>query len=130
MPSDAAIVGHHARQAIGPTAAGLAEYLPETLRRELSPGQLVEIEQAAREWMQTRGRALPVDIRFSLPLPFRGVFVNILAGSEQRSRTRREQECQRRRLASVGNLLVAICVIAFLNGGLLIGALALSGIVE
>lgn len=111
-------------------AAGFADFLPETLRRELGTRQVAEIEEAARAWAQARGRTLPVDIRFSLPLPFRGIFVNVLAGGERRSRSRQRADRARRPLATAGNVVFTACLVGVMYSGLVIGVLAFSGIVE
>jgi hypothetical protein len=130
MPSDMAVDTGGGPRQIEPAAAGLADFLPEMLRHDLSSEQLAAIEHAARDWSHARGRRLPVDLRFSLPLPFRGVFVNVMAGSERRSRARRTEERQRRPLATVGNVMVMTCMVGLLYSALLLAALALSGIVE
>lgn len=130
MPTDLAIEGGRSQGVVPPADAGVAEFLPQALRRDLSADQLVAIERAARTWVQARGRDLPVDIRFSLPFLSRRIFVSVLAGGERRSQSRRDAERRRRPLAGVANVLFLVGLVALLNCGLLIAALALSGILE
>jgi hypothetical protein len=130
MPSDIAIGTGQSLQPDPAVPAGIADFLPEMLRHDLSREQVAAIERAAQDWTRARGRQLPVDLRFSLPLPFRGVFVNVMAGSERRSRARRAEERRHRPLATVGNVMLMTCMVGLLYSALLLAALALSGIVE
>lgn len=129
MPTDAAIDATHARQRREPAPA-FADFLPETLRQTLSAEQLAAIEQAAVAWTRARARTLPVDIRLSLPLPFRRLFLTVLAGSDRRGAARRAAERRLRPLATAGNLLVMAFLVSLVYAGLLLAALALSGVVE
>lgn len=130
MPSDLAISSGAAREGTQPPPAALADFLPEMLRHDLTREQLAAIERAAIDWSKARGRTLPVDLRLSVPLPFRRIFFNVAAGREQRGPQRRAEERLRRPVATVGNVLAMTFVVSLLYGGLLLAALALSGIVE
>lgn len=130
MPSDAVLDGKNSGPAIGQAKSALSDFLPESVCQRLDGEQIGEIERAARDWMRASGRQLPVDIRVSLPGPFRGFFLNVMAGSERRSKSRRRTERQRRRLATAGNVIFTACLVGVMYSGLVIGALAFSGIVE
>lgn len=130
MPSD--LTMNEGCEALPAPATGgkLADFLPAKVCRQLAEQDLVAIEDAARQWMRERGRSLPVDIRFSIPLPFRGIFVNVMAGGERRSKNRRRTERRRRPLATAGNVIFTASLVGLMYTGMLVGTLVFSGIVE
>lgn len=130
MPSEITMDEGCGTRPLAATGARFADFLPEQLSQRLAEQDVTAIEQAARQWMRSRGRPLPVDIRFSVPLPFRGIFVNVLAGRERRSSARRRTERRRRPLATAGNVIFTATLVGVIYTGLLIGTLVFSGIVE
>ncbi len=54
----------------------------------------------------------PVDLRLTLPLPGRPVFLSVVAGRERRSSARRAVERQRHPLHTVGNILFMLTSLA------------------
>ncbi len=85
--------------------------MPEDVARSFSETQLDTIERAldAARW-QTH----PVDIRLSVPLFWRRLYLVLLVGPERRSRDRRAVERARRPLRTVANVIVlaALSVLA------------------
>lgn len=59
----------------------------------------------SREWT-----GHPVDIRLTIPLPFRSFYITIVAGPERRSKVRRVSERKKHPLLTVGNLLVYMVI--------------------
>jgi hypothetical protein len=51
------------------------------------------------------GNAHPVDLRVTVPVPGRPMFVSVLAGPERRSKTRCSLECARHPLRTIGNIV-------------------------
>ncbi len=110
-----AFAKHKARQepetpdAAAPNAPAEVEPMPgfdpEVAERQ-SPG--------GRNW----GSDHPVNLRVSIPLPFRRVYLTIVGGQERRSPQRRRAERKRHPLATWGNLafLVAVGVVVGLAG--------------
>lgn len=104
----------------------LLDRLPPNIRTQLSPEACAAItEAAARD-----GSPHSVDIRLSLPLPFRRVYLAVLAGSERRSPERIDAQRRRQRLIRAANILflMAIAVLfyaAYQLAALLIGAVML-----
>lgn len=66
------------------------------------------------------GSSHPVNIRLTIPLPFRKYYITIVAGSERRSRERRTSERKKHPLLVFGNILV------FFVTGSVIGIAALA----
>ncbi|MEZ5668591.1 MAG: hypothetical protein R3F55_14340 [Alphaproteobacteria bacterium] len=130
MPSDLAVGAAEAVPAQPGTPADFRDFLPARLKQILGTDELVALDEAARSWAAARGRRLPVDIRLSLPFARRGVFVNVLAGRERRGRDRLRRERTRRPLATVGNVIFMTMLVGLAYSGLIVGALAFSGIVE
>ncbi|MBT6405293.1 MAG: hypothetical protein HOK11_12765 [Rhodospirillaceae bacterium] len=101
----------------------LLDRLPETLRASLTPEQ----QQAFSAFAEpAAGNAHPVDLRVTVPVPGRPMFVSVLAGPERRSRTRRSLERAHHPLRTFGNIvflgssLVGVYVlgmVAFLAAG-------------
>lgn len=66
-----------------------------------------------------------VDIRLSLPLPFKRMYLVLLVGSERRTMARRRQDRDRRPLATAGNFIAGAIVLFVLLVAVL-GALYLA----
>jgi len=89
----------------------LLDRLPDKIRDQLTPEARTAIADAAAQ----SGGPHPVDIRLSLPLPFRRLYLTVLAGSERRSPERIDAERRRRRLIRAANIVfvVAVAVLFF-----------------
>jgi hypothetical protein len=87
----------------------LLDRLPAHMRGRLP----VDLEAALAD-IAVHGpwRSHPVDIRISIPLPFRRFYVTIVAGPERRSSARRASDRRSRQLASFGNVLFVLAVVA------------------
>jgi hypothetical protein len=83
----------------------LLERLPPDIRARLSPEMSAAIAKAAADG----GNDHSVDIRLSLPLPFRPFYLAVLAGPERRSAERRSSD-RRRHLIRAANILFLIAV--------------------
>ena len=100
-----------------PDDAGAVAALPEAMTSEpnrQNPGQ----DLIRASWTG----AHPVDIRLSIPLPFRRFYITVVAGTERRDRERLEAERVRRPLCKLGNIV-------FLGYSGLIVMLALSAMI-
>ncbi len=62
----------------------------------------------------------PVDVRLTIPLPFRSYYLTIVAGPEKRCKQRRAVERKKHPLFTMGNVIV--CIVA----GIICGLAALS----
>ena len=60
---------------------------------------------ASREWS-----GHPVNIRLTIPLPFRSFYITIVAGPERRSKERRVSERKKHPLITAGNVLVYMMI--------------------
>jgi len=104
----------------------LLDRLPHAVRASLTPEQ----RQALSAFTEPApANAHPVDLRFTVPVPGRPMFLSLLAGPERRSKTRRTQERAHHPLHTIGNIiflgsgLVGVYVlglIAFLAAGSII----------
>ena len=104
-------------------AIPLLDRLPEALRASLTPEQ----QHAFSAFTEPAATsAHPVDLRVTLPVPGRPMFVSVLAGPERRSRTRRSLERARHPLRTIGNIaflgsslvgVYALGLVAFLAAG-------------
>jgi len=101
----------------------LLDRLPEALRASLTPEQRHALSAVAEP---APSNAHPVDLRVTLPVPGRPVFLSILAGPERRSKDRRSIERRRHPLRTIGNILFlgsslfgfyALGLLAFLAAG-------------
>ncbi len=90
--------------------------IPRDVAANFTDDQLLAIRMAfgGRE----RG-AHAVDIRLSLPLPFKRMYMVLLLGSERRTPTRRRQDRARQPLATAGNFIAGTIVIGVLVVALL-----------
>jgi hypothetical protein len=97
----------------------IIERLPPDIRARLTPEMRAAIAEAAAQG----GTDHNVDIRLSLPLPFRRFYLAVLAGEERRSPERREAD-RRRNLIRAANILFVIAVgVLFFAGYRLIALL-------
>ena len=101
----------------------LLDRLPEALRASLSPEQQHALSAIVEP---APSNVHPVDLRITLPVPGRPMFLSVLAGPERRSRDRRSIERRRHPLHTLGNIvflgsslfgLYALGLIAFLAAG-------------
>ncbi len=101
----------------------LLDRLPEALRASLTPEQ----RQAFSAVTEPAGDdAHPVDLRITVPVPGRPLFLSVLAGPERRSKDRRSIERRRHPLHTIGNIVFlgsslfgvyALGLMAFLAAG-------------
>ncbi len=77
--------------------------MPEDVGNSLTDLQLTMIEQALEGG---RWKAHPVDLRLSIPLPWRRFYLVLLAGPERRSAERRRGERTKRPLRTLANSVV------------------------
>lgn len=80
----------------------LLERLPEAIRDSLTPEQRQALSAFAAP---PPANPHPVDLRVTLPVPGRPMFLSVLAGPERRSRSRRTLERQRHPLHTIGNIV-------------------------
>ncbi len=90
----------------------------------VEPMPRLDPEATARQRLGGRnwGSEHPVNIRLSIPLPFRRCYLTIVGGAERRDPERRAAERQRHPLATLGNTVFLVCA------GLVIGLAGLAGI--
>ncbi len=101
----------------------LLDRLPEALRASLTPEQ----RHALSNFVELApANAHPVDLRVTVPLPGRPMFLSVLAGPERRSKVRRSIERRRHPLHTIGNIIFlgsslfgfyALGLVAFLAAG-------------
>lgn len=97
--------------------------LPQAIRASLTAEQ----QQAISAFVApTPANAHPVDLRVTVPVPGRPMFLSVLAGPERRSRSRLSLERKRHPLHTVGNIvflgsslfgLYVLGLVAFLTAG-------------
>lgn len=85
-----------------PSAAELFAHLPRHVADGLTPEQRAAIGRALAARVPPPP---PVNIRVTLPLPGRRVYLAILAGRERRGATRRQADRERHPLHTAGNFL-------------------------
>ncbi|MEP4378168.1 MAG: hypothetical protein ABJ215_15345 [Alphaproteobacteria bacterium] len=83
-------------------AVPLLERLPDALRASLTPEQRHAFSAFTEP---APAKAHPVDLRVTVPVPGRPVFLSVLAGPERRSKTRRSVERTRHPLRTIGNII-------------------------
>lgn len=101
----------------------LLDRLPDALRASLTPAQ----RQAFAAVTDPAPAAThPVDLRVTVPMPGRSMFLSVLAGPERRSKDRRSVERRRHPLHTAGNIIFlgsslfgvyALGLVAFLTAG-------------
>ena len=91
----------------------LLDRLPPKIRAELSPEAAAAIADAASRSVESH----PVDIRLSLPLPFRRFYLAVLAGGERRSPQRIDAESRRRRVVRAANVVFLIALLVMFYAG-------------
>lgn len=74
--------------------------------------------------------SFPVDLRLTLPVPGRPVFLSVVAGRERRSATRLEEERRRHPLHTAGNILFMLTSLAGIYAVALFAMLALNSVVD
>ena len=101
--------------------------LPRDLWKSLTPTQRGAIAQAVtgRVWS-----AHPVNIRLSLPMPGRKLYITLLAGWERRRPARVRQERNDHPLRTLGNLIFAGAAALLFFLLWIVAALVVSAIVE
>lgn len=105
----------------------LLSRLPADVRERLSPEvqTMLAIAAADRPW-----RTHPVDIRFTIPLPFGPFYVTLVAGRERRSPVRRQVDGQGRRLLRFSNVMFVLAAVGVFYSALITAALLLTAILE
>ncbi len=105
----------------------LLSRLPAEVRDRLSPEMqtMISIAAADRPW-----KTHPVDIRFTLPLPFGPYYVTVVAGRERRSPTRRAVDGQSRPLMRFSNVMFVLTTVGVFYAALITAALLLTAILE
>ena len=101
----------------------LLDRLPHAIRASLTPEQ----QQALSTFAEPApANAHPVDLRVTVPVPCRPMFLSVLASPERRSKNRLALERRRHPLRTVGNIvflalglfgLYVLGLIAFLSAG-------------
>ena len=74
--------------------------------------------------------AHPVDIRFSLPMPFGRYYLTLVAGPERRSAARREDERQYHPLTTLGNFLFFFASALAINATVLVAFLVYTSVLR
>lgn len=100
----------------------LLDRLPENIRSQLTQEASNAIAAAAAQPVEPH----PVDIRLSLPLPFRRIYLAVLAGSERRSPQRLDAESRRRRLVRAANVVFVVAVLILFYAGYRLAALLIN----
>lgn len=100
----------------------LLDRLPEDIRAQLSPEARTAIADAAAQG----GSPHAVDIRLSIPLPFRRLYLAVLAGGERRSPERIDAERRRRRLVRAANIVFLIAIAVLFYAGYQLAALLIN----
>jgi hypothetical protein len=107
----------------GEGANALLDRLPSELRQRLPPDVAAALTKAAasQPWKDH-----PVDIRISIPLPFRRFYITLVAGPERRSPTRLALDRRSRQLASLGNVLFVLTFVGAFYAAIIGAALFLT----
>jgi hypothetical protein len=100
----------------------LLDRLPSDIRSQLTPEVRAAIADAAAQG----GGPHPVDIRLSIPLPFRRLYLAVLAGSERRSPERIDAERRRRQLVRAANIVFVVAIAVLFYAGYQLAALLIS----
>lgn len=100
----------------------LLDRLPPEIRAQLSPEAATAIADAASQPVDPH----PVDIRLSLPLPFRRFYLAVLAGGERRSPERLDAESRRRRLVRAANVVFIVAILVLFYAGYRLAALLIN----
>ena len=93
-------------------AESLVQSVESEIQATMTPEQIVALRKAARRHPWTHH---PVNIRFSLPLPFGRYYIRVVAGPERRSPDRRASDRSAARRFPLGGLLL------FIAAGMLVG---------
>ena len=91
--------------------------------RNATEGALVPNAGSRQDRTSQEWSGHPVNIRLTIPLPFRSFYVTIVAGPERRSQERRASERKKHPLITAGNVLVYMMI-----GG--VCGLAVLGIIQ
>lgn len=86
-----------------PAGDGVAARIPAEVSAALNESQLAALQEALgepRPW-----RKQPVDIRLTFPFFARRVFITLVAGSDKRNPTRRQEDRKRHPLRTASNML-------------------------
>ena len=105
----------------------LLSRLPPEVRDRLTPEMqtMISIAAADRPW-----KIHPVDIRFTVPLPFGSYYVTVVAGRERRSPARRAVEGRRHQLVRFANVAFVLATVGVFYAALITAALLLTAILE
>lgn len=101
--------------------------LPDEIHSSLTPDIKDALAQAVAppRWIDH-----PIDIRFSIPLPFGRYYVALVLGPERRNEERRKAESSARRVMTPANVLFILTIIVLFYGVLGVAALLLTRIIE
>ncbi len=102
----------------------LLDKLPPQIRAQLTPEVSAAIADAAAE----TGDIHPVDIRLSVPLPFRRFYLAVLAGGERRSPQRIDAERRRRQLVRAANVVFVMAIAMLFYAGYRLAALLINAV--
>lgn len=90
--------------------------IPRDIAAGFTDDQLLAVRMA----FGSRHRGIhAVDLRISIPAPFRRIYVVLLAGTERRTASRRRSDRRRSPVATLGNVLFGIIFFGFLFASLL-----------
>ncbi len=78
--------------------------------RNATEGALVPNAGSRQDRTSQEWSGHPVNIRLTIPLPFRSFYVTIVAGPERRSQERRASERKKHPLITAGNVLVYMMI--------------------
>lgn len=111
----------------GDSVVELLGRLPSELRERLPPELPAALVKAAtpRPWKNH-----PIDIRISIPLPFRRFYITLVAGPERRSSTRLALDRRSRQLASLGNVLFMLVFVGAFYAAIIGAALLLTALLS
>ena len=113
------------------TLKRLLQRMPAEISTSFTEPQREALAKAlAKALGESAWRRLPINLRFTIWLPFRSVFVALLAGRERRSRERLRLERGVHPIQTVGNILFVVGVSAAFCLLVLILFLLLTDILE
>lgn len=101
--------------------------LPDEIHTRLAPDIRDALAEAAAPKLWG---AHPVDIRFSIPLPFGRYYVALVLGPERRNEERRRTESESRPVMTAANILFILTIVVAFYGILGVAALLLTRIIE
>lgn len=102
----------------------LLDKLPPEIRAQLTPEARAAIADAATQ----TGDIHPIDIRLSLPLPFRRFYLAVLAGGERRSPQRIDAERRRRQVVRAANIVFVLAILVLFYAAYRLSALLINAV--